>query len=266
MKDFLEEKNNFPSVRVQKFILAEINKEYNQSLNESQAIIEVKNRSVNILKTINLFVKKPNQKSIGKKGKSEDYFENYLNKWFTNKIYKDYSFLPNPDFEPFQPDFIYQGDNDLHIDIEIDEPYDLETKIPLHYIDDTGKHIDALRDSFFAELKCWAVIRFSEEQVVRYPNECCKVIANLIDFLTGENVYKMKLEKIGELKKTKKWTIDDATKMSEMNYRNSYLSLITETEVVKNTWNEKIRMDNIPFKLRKSNPFSSSKEDVDLPF
>ena len=44
---------------------------------------------------------------------------------------------------------------------------------------------DNQRNQFFLE-KNWVVIRFSELQVVKYPDSCCKAIARIISQITGD--------------------------------------------------------------------------------
>jgi len=187
--------------------------------------------------------KKPNQRSTNQRGLSEDYFENYLNKWFERRIFKGYSFITPEEYQPYQPDFIYQDNYNLHIDIEIDEPYIYRSKIPIHYIDNID---DFKRDDFFLNQKGWIVIRFAEEQVVKYPNECCKVIAKAIYDLTNNDSFLNALSGYGELQKINNWTIPEANEMANNNYRNSYLSDIPQLFPINNYWNDLIKLSNIP--------------------
>ena len=184
---------------------------------------------------------KPNHFSFNKKGISEDYFENYLNRWFKGKIFKNYSFFISDENQPYQPDFIFQ-DTSIHIDIEVDEPYIYESGVPIHFINEYGIDEDILRNSFFVNQKGWVVIRFSEEQIIKQPNECCKVIAKTILDLTGNSEYYNKLTTYGEVIKIKKWTFLDAKLMAEKNIRKEYLSAIVLPFVEENTWNSRIML------------------------
>ena len=93
----------------------------------------------------------------------------------------------NPNYDQgfhYTPDFAYIDEKtNLHIDIEIDEPYGYKSKKPLHY---SGLEKEKIRDEFF--LDClWIVIRFSEEQIVKYPQSCCQEIAKVINQITRYN-------------------------------------------------------------------------------
>jgi hypothetical protein len=70
---------------------------------------------------------------------------------------------------PYTADFAYiEPAMNLHIDIEVDEPYDYTSRQPRHYI---GLETEKKRNRFFTD-RLWIVIRFSEEQVVRWPDSC----------------------------------------------------------------------------------------------
>lgn len=126
-----------------------------------------------ILEEIKFTINPNKEIKNSKRGIAEEYFENYLNKWFKNRVYKNYEFSDIEYTRGYCPDFIIQEDSNLHIDIEIDEPYDFIGKKQIHYTVD-NIHINTNRDSPFTNTCGWIVIRFAEEQVVRYPNECCR--------------------------------------------------------------------------------------------
>jgi hypothetical protein len=107
----------------------------------------------------------------------------------------------------------------LAIDIEIDEPYDGRTGKPHHCVD-RGK--DSQRNQFFLE-RNWVVIRFSELQVVKYPDSCCRVIARVIFQITGDYRGLVQLENVVDLLSHKQWTVKEATYMAKNKFRNSYL-------------------------------------------
>ena len=88
---------------------------------------------------------------------------------------------PNLAVQWYYPDFVYSDSSGLCIDIEIDEPYAWPSRQATHY---KGK--DDARNAFFLHHQ-WAVVRFSEEQVVRYPHLCCQELAALIFYLNGRS-------------------------------------------------------------------------------
>jgi len=121
----------------------------------------------------------------------------------------------------YTPDFAYVDEaNCLFIDVEIDEPYtprqypncNEDLKLT-HYIGD-----DDYRDSQFTQSD-WIVIHFSENQVCRYPDRCCKFIAQLIFDLTGDNSALSKMSRINNLEFEPQWTEADATRMAQQRSR-----------------------------------------------
>ncbi|MFM6452531.1 MAG: hypothetical protein ACKPH7_12070, partial [Planktothrix sp.] len=65
----------------------------------------------------------------------------------------------------------------------------------------------------------WIVIHFSENQVCRYPDRCCKFIAQLIFDLTGDNSALSKMSHINNLELEAQWTEADATQMAQQRSR-----------------------------------------------
>src|SRR4051812_45600587 len=71
-----------------------------------------------------------------KSGLTENYFEYKLDKYFRGHI-KTKKVIDNGWKYPYQPDFIlYYQIHNLCIDIEIDEPYVLSNKLPIHFNDE----------------------------------------------------------------------------------------------------------------------------------
>jgi len=177
----------------------------------------------NRIKEIIFSSNKPDLSFISKKGKTDKFFFNELNKRFLGKIFVDCAIQPYKNSLPYQPDFTFQDlETNLHIDIEIDEPYVLNTFEPIHFMEN-GEHSDEKRDSVFNEYN-WIVIRFTEFQVVSYPKECCDFIQKIIDSISNN-------DKIFEVKnsfkyKTSAWTKNNSYEMMSTAYRETYLKKI----------------------------------------
>ena len=101
----------------------------------------------------------------------------------------------------------------LHIDIEIDEPYNLTDRLPIHY----RNSADDERNRFFIE-SGWAVIRFAEEQIVRNGLECIKTIESIYWSLARlQKYYETNLEAI------QSWSYEDSLIMMANQHREGYL-------------------------------------------
>ena len=156
-----------------------------------------------------------------KQGLSECFFVKILFEYFGDnikpftKIITDYTFN-------YKPDFVFENES-ICIDIEIDEPYVLENRELIHLLDDSK---ESTRDSFF-NMHNWCVIRFSEEQVLLYPFECCRYIANFIYDLTNDAFYFEKSKYRNNLIKTKRWTRIESSNLEKMHFReNLYLKAV----------------------------------------
>ena len=154
-------------------------------------------------------------------GNSEAMFEDYLKKYFPNKIQTKLK-VQNPNYSKnyhYTPDFAYIDERlNLHIDIEIDEPYVYHSGKPTHYLY-AGK--DRKRNDFFND-RGWIVIRFSEEQVARYPHSCCKTIARQIAEITRETSILNRFDNISDLQQQRQWTEAEAREMAERRIRDRY--------------------------------------------
>ncbi len=172
-----------------------------------------------LVKSLEKALKPTEYKKNVKKGVTESYFYTYLQNRFPNKIFTDYIITEFPNGEAYIPDFIYQDKStNLHIDIEIDEPYDLIDNKPIHY-NEKGKHIDKTRDEYFTWIG-WFVIRFSEEQVVKHPNECCNIVSALINHCYNINYsYGNRIDLIAH----ECWDYQTALNYCQNKFRESYL-------------------------------------------
>jgi hypothetical protein len=119
-----------------------------------------------------------NTNELSIKGRSEAAFLLFLKREFPGIIHNELSFNRILDYRPKFPDFILSHKNyPIYIDIEIDEPYSLNDGSPIHCLgQDIARNFEFLYHN-------WFVIRFTEEQVVKYPEQCCKLIYKFQEFI-----------------------------------------------------------------------------------
>ncbi len=154
-------------------------------------------------------------------GASEKAFGQILETFFPGRV-KAQLRLAIPDWErAYSTDFTVSfPELGIWIDVEIDEPYDYRTGKPTHCIDD-----DYHRNSFFIKNN-WIVVRFSEEQVVRYPESCCRELAGVIQRVTKIQRYSAALSEVPPLNPVPMWTSRLAKKMAKAKTRDTYLRAI----------------------------------------
>lgn len=154
-------------------------------------------------------------------GASEEAFKGFLELFFPGRVYAQLRLsIPNWD-GAYSTDFtISFPEIGIWIDCEIDEPYDYKTGKPTHCINS-----DCNRNTFFLKNN-WIVVRFSEEQIVRYPKSCCKELAIVIQIVTGMGMYSQELVTVPTLMPTPMWTHRQAKKMAKAKYRDRYLNSV----------------------------------------
>lgn len=155
--------------------------------------------------------------SIVKRGVSENEFIknliDFLQDTYSVSAIKRLKFN---DSEFYSPDIcIFSEDDNIYIDVEIDEPYDLMTKKPIHYY----KSNDDYRNKVFNESN-WFVIRFAEIQIVSKPYECINLIDDLI---LNIRVFKNLRHVDFEGGFIDIWSKENAIDMARDNYRLKYL-------------------------------------------
>ena len=115
----------------------------------------------------------------------------------------------------YRPDLaLYWGNYNLCIDIEIDEPYDICSRKPLHYIGCS----DNLRDTYFTR-NGWCVIRYSEQQIINHIDYVVEHLDFVINWLIGNSVQHYNLPV------NTRWTYDDAIQMANDSLREFSLNL-----------------------------------------
>lgn len=176
-------------------------------------------RREQIQSELNKTVPHDGENSLAKEGKSEGEFRSHLEKHFPGKIHANLT-LQIPGYShPYTPDATYKDPSTgLRIDIEIDEPYAYCDNQVIHY--DTSKK-DIERNQFFKD-NGWIVIRFSEKQVVCYPDCCCKTVAQQIALITGDSSILSLFANIPKLPKQRQWTKAEAAQMAIDRARDNY--------------------------------------------
>lgn len=174
--------------------------------------------------------------------------EQYLYKYFPGNLMFDDRIL-NISVKAifYEPDVTYQNEKNnlnLFIDIEIDEPYD-GIGTPIHY---SGS--DDQRNYDFNK-RGWIVIRFAESQIIRQPDSCCKVIAEVIDAVAHLG-YLKQLEDTEELETVRQWSKEEALHLKYLKYRENYLGrtigtkdLPTEQTIIEETEDGKLVEDEL---------------------
>ena len=127
----------------------------------------------------------------------------------------------------YYPDIVISDGNGFLMDVEIDEAYSLDTKEPIHYLDfqyENGDRkrisIDDARNKSFTD-SGWIVLRFSETQVMKYPNECAEIIENLYYCLRD---YRLFVDEEWDARLVEaKWDAFSSVKMADANVRENAL-------------------------------------------
>jgi hypothetical protein len=166
----------------------------------------------------------------------EPYFKNLLDKEYGEENVFEFHSIGTYEHSSFRStltiaDFVLQIPNTgLVFVIEIDEPYSSQYFSPTNYIEEGSQEnndywptfTDVDRDNSF--MNCgWAVLRFTENQVIKNGKVCIDLINKFADFLLQksdwDNLYAC-IEIIGA---QKRWTKSEASKMMYDEFRESYL-------------------------------------------
>lgn len=138
--------------------------------------------------------------------------------------------IPQEDeeYEIGNPDFLLilnHSNLRIVINVEIDEPYIAENGEIIHYINDEDNedkdpYVNYRRDLRLNENGI-IVLRYSEEQAVKYPK---KVVNDIKSFISDISNFKYPYYPFeSEIPKSKRWTKNEAIDLSNSNFRNSYL-------------------------------------------
>jgi hypothetical protein len=146
--------------------------------------------------------------------------------------------IRNRDYS-YRPDLaLFWQKHNLCIDIEIDEPYDIVSRKPIHYMGSS----DYLRNLYFVS-QGWVVIRFSEKQVVENTADCIKYVAYILKKITGELIFETFIE-LYKPEYAQRWSYLQAEEYAIENYREKYLGIETAKKIYDL---ESIFFDESPF-------------------
>lgn len=115
----------------------------------------------------------------------------------------------------YYPDIAIIIEN-LYIDVEIDEPYTMDSKLPIHCIGS-----DDYRNYYLAS-NGWEIIRFSEQQIVEHTDKCLETIKNTIDSILNGTYDNPVADPSGSWI-TNRWDETSAKNMMKNRFRESYL-------------------------------------------
>ena len=105
----------------------------------------------------------------------------------------------------------------IAIDVEIDEPYDIKSRKPIHCADDEK---DYIRNAYFLE-NGWFVIRIAEEQVIKNVDDVCGYVFSVISVFAKDK----RFARDCGINPVKRWSKEEAQKMAEDGFREKYLEL-----------------------------------------
>jgi hypothetical protein len=145
-------------------------------------------------------------------------------------IIPKFHFPTSENYRPYQPDILLKCTNSgMYFDIEIDEPYTLEKKQPIHYINEKNNSYSDEKRDFEIIQSNWVVIRFCEEQIIKYPEKCISLILLSIKFFNQQipnlsfNIFVARMILDGP-PEVNRWTKSESLVLSFKKYREKYLN------------------------------------------
>ena len=119
--------------------------------------------------------------------------------------------------------------HNIYVDIEIDEPYDICSHKPTHYIGCS----DNLRDKYFIR-NGWCVVRYSENQILHHINEVTLHLEYVLNWLSRNS------KRNYTLFEESRWSYDEAIQMAYSSQREKSIG-VNETQPIS------IKINNIVF-------------------
>lgn len=118
----------------------------------------------------------------------------------------------------YKPDIaIIWREKNIFIDVEIDEPYDIISRSPIHYKGCS----DGLRNAYFLD-NGWSVFRVAEKQIV---DDCAKVV-EYIKLCICQLSEDVRFNVDRNIESVNRWTYSEAQKWAEKGLRESYLGIV----------------------------------------
>ena len=130
----------------------------------------------------------------------------------------------------YKPDIaLIWKEKNIFIDIEVDEPYDIVTRKPIHYIECS----DELRNKYMQE-NGWFVLRFSEEQIVNDIESVKNTLIYLLSCYTKDMRFNIDFKP----EFVSRWTYEQAHRMEEESIRENYLKIEKKQNSVEHSHSE----------------------------
>lgn len=195
-------------------------KQHKLQMAASQKPEKIKQYRYQIIKDIIIKTVPPEGRIVSTKSQwLESNFYKNLQLIFPDKIYSNLILQKAQSYQPYCIKISYFDKlTNLRIDIAIDKPYHYETGEPKNYevlVQENERH------QLFLD-KGWIVIRFAEEQVVCWPQSCCRVIAEVINQIIGTPIPE-ELATVETLLPIQQWNEFEARQMAQERYRDNYL-------------------------------------------
>lgn len=173
-----------------------------------------------------------------RQGVSEQHFAVILREFFGDAVRQRLGFEhpSGANERAYAPDFtLFDAGSRLRIDVEIDEPYALTTRVATHYLErdvvtDELIDSDARRNTFFLE-RGWLVVRFAEEQIVSQPHSCAAELARLIKRFVPDYALPPALLGTPPLAPRSRWTRHEGNRLGETRARDLYLSALDSSAI-----------------------------------
>ncbi len=147
---------------------------------------------------------------------------------FPGKVLINYGLEDEKTGEKYNPNYVVAiSDWKLYLDIEIDSPYSLDNRQPKTYLtkhqnDENPEFTSDKHNDYFTN-QGWIVIRFAEEQIVKTPKSCCKVIAKVINDIIKDDTFLKNYDGIEDLQPIEIWDEEKCKTLEAEKYRESYL-------------------------------------------
>lgn len=158
-----------------------------------------------------------------KLGRAEYFFRDFIHNqnipigydFFFDTSVEVSSYSINSKVSFFHPDLLVLTPRGLMIDVEIDEPYSADSHKPIHCVHSL-QNGDFSRNQYFTKFNC-SVLRFSERQIIKYPEICLNIILSFDDYAS----IPPNLVLPNDFKEST-WDEQTAIRLAAENYRDSY--------------------------------------------